>query len=329
MSLLTGMAQADGRPATAPRYCYICAAARSGSTLLDLLLGGHPAVASLGEFSFINKALALGEACSCARPVTGCPAWAPLLTAVRQERDLNWLAQPYGLSQWDTWAQVDRDASRQTPLYMAGRKCRSLLCDLHFDPRLPQGLRPALPGRLREGARNTLWLYDRVRESRGRALVVDSSKNVHKALALGELAGARLKVLYLVRDGRGVYCSRRRSRLSRRLSWTGWARFNARALRLLPRALPPGSLMQLHYEDLVNAPEACLRRVCAFLELDFQPGMLDLAAGERHGINGNDTRFQRHRGIQPDTRWRQELPAWELAYFQSRCGALNRALGYE
>jgi hypothetical protein len=49
----------------------------------------------------------------------------------------------------------------------------------------------------------------------------------------------------------------------------------ARLLRERPVALEP-----VRYEQLVREPEAELRRLCGFLGLDFQPGMVDYGAGE-------------------------------------------------
>jgi hypothetical protein len=38
-----------------PTVIYVCAAARSGSTLSDMFLGGHSRISSLGELSFRGK----------------------------------------------------------------------------------------------------------------------------------------------------------------------------------------------------------------------------------------------------------------------------------
>ena len=69
-------------------YCYICSAARSGSTLLDVLLGNHSRVASLGEFSFLSKAIALNQTCSCGESIHKCPAWSKIFYRVKKEKIL-------------------------------------------------------------------------------------------------------------------------------------------------------------------------------------------------------------------------------------------------
>ncbi len=41
---------------------------------------------------------------------------------------------------------------------------------------------------------------------------------------------------------------------------------------------PPVPLLQLRYETLVREPDAEMRRVCDFLDIDFEPGMVDYGA---------------------------------------------------
>ena len=44
---------------------YICSAARSGSTLTDMFIGGHSQTASLGEINLLGNAISLNAECSC------------------------------------------------------------------------------------------------------------------------------------------------------------------------------------------------------------------------------------------------------------------------
>ncbi|HKY02824.1 MAG TPA: sulfotransferase [Burkholderiales bacterium] len=310
------------------KHCFICSAARSGSTLLDMLLGGHPRAVSLGEFSFLGKALALEQDCSCGAPVTRCPAWTKIFEQIHRNRGIDLRRDAYALRQWDTRAATLIDKRQQTRLYLLGSKLRSLLCDVRYA--LPPGhaLRLPLPPRLRQGVENAAYLYDTIAATWDKDLLVDSSKNVHKALAYYERVPLSTRVIFLTRDGRGVYFSRRGSGFSRELSMQAWQRYNERALRLLHHRVAPEALLQLKYEDLVGDVPGTLARLCAFLGLPFDRAMLDLGSGERHLFNGNDTRFSRERGIQRDERWVSGLRDEELAYFIQRGAILNARLGY-
>ncbi len=307
-------------------YCYICSAARSGSTFLDMLIGGHPNAASLGEFSFLGKAIALAQTCACGEKVPSCGAWTKVFDIVLEEKGVDLRNEPYALEQWDARASVVIDRWRQTRFYEFMAKYRSWLCDVHFGR---YGISvPWLPERLRDGIQNTIYLYNVVGRAWDKKLIVDSSKNIHKALALYSAAPERTKILWLVRDGRGVFFSRRRSGFSRHQAALGWKRYNQRAMDLLPSNLPETSLMRVHYEHLASEPEQIVRKICDFLEVEFMPEMLDLAAGERHMVNGNATMYRRDSGIVLDERWKREMSSEDLVYFARRCGRLNEALGY-
>jgi len=57
--------------------------------------------------------------------------------------------------------------------------------------------------------------------------------------------------------------------------------------------------------------------------------MLDFRHTAHHILNGNDMRLGTGSEIQCDERWRTELSAVDLAYFERvGGGALNRRLGY-
>src|SRR5690606_15681727 len=54
-----------------------------------------------------------------------------------------------------------------------------------------------------------------------------------------------------------------------------------RVIRSADRAwkyLPPGALVEVSFEELVLEPEDTLKRLCAFLDLPFDPMMLDYGA---------------------------------------------------
>lgn len=311
------------------RYCFICSAVRSGSTFCDLLLGGHSQTASLGEFSFMAQALALGEKCSCGSTVADCASWSKVFDRIQRERSIDLRATPYAMRQWDTKATVVIDREMQTPAYMCARKLRAAWMHFRFSQTSKvQRLLP-LPTSLKAGIGNTFYLYDIVREEWGRKVVIDSSKNVHKALAMYQRNPDAVRIILQTRDGRGVYHSRRTSSFSRRDSLEGWRRYYQRALPLLQENVKPAHLIKLRYEDLTANTEQTLKQVCDLLSLPYEAGMLHYSAGTRHVVNGNTTRFSRDRGIRLDERWKTELVGDELAYFMRHGRDLNQSLGYE
>lgn len=83
------------------------------------------------------------------------------------------------------------------------------------------------------------------------------------------------RFIHLVRDGRDVAVSLRQQWFSPGYDITGQAqhwRDNVRAAR--KQGATCRYYLEIAFEDLVRNPEAQLRRVCDFIELDFDPAML-------------------------------------------------------
>ncbi|HKH47076.1 MAG TPA: non-ribosomal peptide synthase/polyketide synthase, partial [Thermoanaerobaculia bacterium] len=101
--------------------------------------------------------------------------------------------------------------------------------------------------------------------------------------------------------------------------------------------IEPERQYQLRYEDLVERPEEELRRLCHWLEIDFHPAMAAPYEnkGERmtDGIQPwsrmlGDVKFHDHRAVDPSAahRWRTEMQGHVLG---RPAGALAARLGYE
>jgi hypothetical protein len=308
------------------KVLYVCSAARCGSTLTDMFLGGHPKAASLGESNFLAKAIRLGEKCSCGALVRDCGHWQPVY-----ERLAHWgfdLQRPYRFRLWDAvaWTNVDREY--QTRGFLAGVRVRGTWMSLRdLVPTSLRNLCP-IPPAYNEALVNKVRLYEAVSAAWDKELIVDSSKNVREAVELFRRDPESVRILLLTRDGRGVYLSRRSSGRDREESVRGWLAYYTRALDLLERHVPPQARMQLKYEDIAGDPKRAGETLCRFIGLEFQATMLKLDSVVRHMVNGNATRFAPGKGIALDERWRRDLQPGELTYFDGRGGRMNAVLGY-
>jgi hypothetical protein len=85
---------------------------------------------------------------------------------------------------------------------------------------------------------------------------------------------------------------------------------------------------EVRYEDLVAQPEARLREISAFLELDYESGMLEYHRREDPSLYADHPRL-----AEPpvrDTRsWRRELQPADVELFEAIAGDLLTELGYE
>jgi len=88
------------------------------------------------------------------------------------------------------------------------------------------------------------------------------------------------------------------------------------------------ALLTVRYAVLTTNPESELKRISDFLGIDFCPQMLEFAALDQHIANGNRMRFGQSSEIKLDERWRKELSAPMLRFFEHHAGELNKQLGY-
>ena len=310
------------------RVLYICSAARGGSTVTDMFIGGHSQASSLGEINLLGKSLSLDAECGCGSKLRSCGEWRKIFDAILSSRGLDLIQNPYGLKLWDTLAVNEIDFKQQTNIFLLGVYFRKLWMQTRSHLPLYLYNHCPIPSRLNESIQNKMDLYETIARCWGKKVIVDSSKNFREAVELNRRWPNIVKLILLVRDGRGVYLSRRSSGRSQSESVSDWLNYYRRALPLLQKKVSPQSLLQIKYEDLASDPEKIGRIICDFIGIEFESNMLDLSLAQRHLVNSNKTKFFPERGVQLDERWRSDLKGGELEFFERVGGEMNIRLGY-
>jgi hypothetical protein len=301
-----------------PRIVYVAGANRSGSTLLEVLLASHPALASAGELFNAARALRDPSApCTCGKSLGECPLWGGVAV------ELEALARARGMSVKELAKAVRRVEDREALAgYLRGRSPAAEAVALY---RSVQGL-----------------VFERVARTRpGASFLLDPSKSEYGAaarpLALRTLLDADLRVLHLVRDPRGVVSSALKGsnktlirgepasdRVTGMRALASWLRVNRGVARVIER-LGAERALRVRFEELVAEPTAVVDRICAFLALDPAPILAALEGRElarpEHMIAGNRLRFAPIR-LDP-SHARAELP-W---YYALPCAAAARLVG--
>lgn len=320
------------------RLAYILAASHSGSTLLAMLLNACPEICSVGEL----KATALGDPeryrCSCLNRIKECPFWITISNEMHRR----------GLA-FDV-TNAGTDIRTDVSPYV-----RWLLGPLHRGPFI-EGLRDAalglVPSWKRQLARVQVLntnLIDCVLVRTGKKLIVDSSKIGIRAKYLLRNPALDVRVIRLIRDGRGValaymdpanfadasdYSLRGggmgidcdAERLPLREAAREWRRSNEEAEAIL-ETLDRSRWIEIRYEALCIQPTVTLQRIVSFLGFDSTQTCTDFRQVEHH-VLGNGMRFDATDEVRLDERWRSVLSAADLRIFNSLAGDLNRRLGY-
>ena len=307
------------------KILYLMGAGHVGSTVIDVVIGAHPRIESLGEAWKLPGAWAdpaSDRVCACGAEIRACAFW-------REVRG-HW-AERVGDDDVDDGG-VER--------YVAGMG--------RFEgsraawPRLLQSrLRPSAT--FEDYLRRNRALYEAVLRVSGKAMVVESSLSPRRALVLSMTPGVELYLVHLVRDGRGVIWShqnpaKRAVRKSFRPApaWQTtryWVSANLQSAYVYSQ-LPQGRRMRLRYEDFATDPDAALVRLGRFVGEDLS-GLLtpDRAirqpAPQRHTPGGNRVRLLKEVQVRRDFGWMEHLPAKDRTLFWLCAGWLARSYGYQ
>jgi hypothetical protein len=98
------------------------------------------------------------------------------------------------------------------------------------------------------------------------------------------------------------------------------------------RALEPGRYLEIRYEDLVEDAAGEAKDLCEFLDLEFDPGMLDYTERARDAVLSRASRFNPHLTEKPvaNTRsWAKDMPNSQVEIFEAVAGDVLSLLGYE
>jgi hypothetical protein len=290
----------ESGPAPA-RVLFIGGCGRSGSTLLDRMLGELPGFVSTGEVRFIwQRGLVENRLCGCGEPFRECPFW----RSVGEEAFGGWDALDA-----EEIVALDRAANRHRyiPLLLAPRLSRS------FEARLQRYVDILGP------------LYAAIDRVSGGACIVDSTKDPPFAFLLKRVPTIDLRIVHLVRDSRGVAFSWtkqvRRPEKDEVVRFMDtyhpvemgvrWVVYNA-CFHLFGRLGVPR--LMTRYEEVVASPRREIERMVALVGADVDPEAFDFLNGRRvelgvhHTISGNPMRFQRGAvELAVDEEWRSRL----------------------
>ncbi len=289
------------RPEDAPAVVFIAGFGRSGSTLLERLLGESPGITCLGEVVHLwERGLTNDERCACGEPFSRCSTW----TAI-------------GERAFGGWAEVDAgrvlqlrrlvDRQRRIPMTATSVVSRST--------------RRALV----EYAGYYGAIYRAAAALTGSRVIVDSSKHVSLAFALSHDVDIDLRIVHLVRDARAVAYSWSREvarpesttqgalmpQYSASTSGRRWMTSNLLADSLRLRGLP---VTRVRYEELVEDPQRTLTMLAADLELPVSPTLEisghEVELGTSHSVAGNPMRFVTGPiTLRLDDAWSEKMPA--------------------
>ena len=303
------------------KVLYIGGFGRSGSTLVERILGQLPGFCSSGEVVFLwQRGLIDGQLCGCGTPVPECDFW-----------------NRVGKTAFGGWDQIDAHEM----LALQKRVDRNRYIPSMVAPRL----RPAAAADMGRYTEVLSKLYRAIGEVAGARVVIDASKHASTAFLLRKVPGIDLRVVHLVRDSRGVAYSWTKEvrkpevtgddafmpQYSPSSSGRQWVAYN-----LMFDALGAiDTTMVLRYEALMAQPREGLERILAHAgepvtadSFSFLgDGYVDLAVD--HTVAGNPMRFHQGRlDLRLDQAWTTKLPERDRKVVTAITWPLQLRYGY-
>lgn len=291
-------------PAERAKVLYIVGWGRSGSTIIDNLLGETDGFFTAGELGHLwQRGLIEGRRCGCGEVLTDCDVWSQVLRTAFGDGYRSTL-DAQALVAWR------REAVRVRHSWKL----------LQHTPGEPVG-NPALGPYIAAVDR----LYRGIAATTGARVIVDSTKRPSDAALLRLLPNVDAFYLHLVRDPRAVAYSwrRRKAQLDRNriadmeahsptsstISWLGW---NLAAEALRRRHDARRSLL-LRYEDFVARPRPTVQRIVDLVgespeSLPFENDRT-VRLGRNHTVSGNPDRFKTGSvKLREDAEWAAKQP---------------------
>lgn len=274
-----------------PQLIYVGGYGRSGTTLLDAMLGNHPEILGVGQLANLFRDACNRANCVCGVALPECPLWGRVLDRVF--RECPWL-----------------DCSKAAALTARVESLKKWGGDRDAYIRLWQAT------------------FEAIIAASGKSVIVDSSKISaavwYRLPLLTRGLGIPVKIVHLVRDPRAVMWSVSRGPAiatqagGKRAEYAAMARTSllwtiANAyMERLRRRNPAQRVLRVRYEDYVCRPDDSMKELGCFLDVSLQ-GLLDRvhrgdAFSAGHAVAGNVRRNIGPMTVKFDDEWQREMP---------------------
>lgn len=272
---------------------------RSGTTILDRILGQIEGFFAVGELRYIwDRNLIENRLCGCGAAFNDCEIWQ------------NIMSRAFG----DRSGIVPQEMVRMRESHFRSR---------HFPLLLTKWGRDRIRTSLRDYTENLSKLYSAIREVTECRVITDSSKFPSHGYVLGMIPSIELYVVHIIRDPRAVAYSWSKPKLQpdtgemapmkkiglvkSSLLWSLW--------NIVGEILWSGDsshYYQIRYEDFVINPRTTVDKILEMMnQTELQTPFIsenEVMLGINHTVSGNPNRFDTGKiEIKSDNRWRESM----------------------
>jgi len=251
------------------RVLYIMGTARSGTTILDILLGSARGIESRGEVTHcLRDAILKNQRCACGLASLDCDVWGSL-------------------------RQICETRSR-------AKEIISIIRGIERHSRFPMLYLNMIRGHCLEIYREVNHEIYRHISPMPATTIIDSSKYPGRALALSRSFPGQILVLCVTRSAAGVISSFRKQHISEQkpkslLAAMLYYLYTLSCMRLALLRLDPKMYCIIRYEQLVSNPVGTLRRIESWSRIDLSDVIRRIEVNRAfeigHILTGNRVRY--------------------------------------
>jgi len=285
-------------------FIFVTGASRSGTTVLSRVIGNSATVETLNELHFFGELTQLEDP---PKPLaTERAAQAVAMTLARYDRDY-WVEQP------------------TDPEWMTARRIVSYLDDTD---RVPANL-------------FALTMAEIVEQSDAERICEQTPRNIYYARKILD-AFPNARIVHVMRDPRAVLASQKARHKIRKLGGTNvppsevlrlWLNYHPFSMLRLWRSATRQALdLQAHerfrivrYEDLILEPEATIKPLCEFLDVDYAAELLNVPHWGSSTVEHSESAGLSSASLD---KWRTVLDGAEIAYCEKQTREEREQFGY-
>ncbi len=170
-------------------------------------------------------------------------------------------------------------------------------------------------------------VFETILDLAGKRIISDASKIPNRLENLLNSKLFKVRVIYLIRDGRAIVHAYRR----KYGHWlTGWNNLMGidRAAKRLMKNYGPENWLTIRYEDMVTDLEGTLKKICSFNKVNFESSMLLPDTSKFNGLGGNRIRKTQIKNIKIDNAWKTEMSTLMRVFTALTVSSFNRRHGY-
>lgn len=288
----------------------------SGATLFAILLNNHDDISCGGETFPFKVEDTHSYICSCGNILHECEYYRTAAGhMLNGEKDWN------------------GDVFIVLPQFAKSKPVNKWLKSFNYFPKFRDGCIEHIP-HFREKTIRFLRahhdFYEKSCQYNGSSVYIDGTKSVRRAELFARHLEKDFKVLHLIRDGRG-FCNsfiknKKLSKAHLPEAAAAWLEY-IDMVETFSKRYPSLPMLTVRYEDLCADLEQNLRRICAFLGVDFDGKMINGSEKTYH-ILGNAMRKTFTGEVREDLSWKTRLTAGEINQITALMEKGLRKYGY-